>query len=163
MLGGARNFAVDREVAERIERTVPSSIRTTWENRAFLRRAVQYRAAQGIDHFLDIGSGIPAKGNMHEIARAVSPNARVVYVDLDPVAVMQSRTILADDTLSGVLNADLCKPERSWTTRSPGGCSTSTDRSRCAIVALLHVISDTADPADLVARLTSRMTPGSHL
>lgn len=163
MLGGAHNFAVDREVAERIERTVPGSFRTAWSNRAFLRRAVHYCARQGIDQFLDIGSGIPTKGNVHEVARAVIPEARVVYVDVDPVAVMQSRTILAADARCGVVNADL---------RDPGSILSDPITRRLLdldrpvavlMVALLHVIPDSAGPAGLVARLTAPAVPGSHL
>lgn len=163
MLGGAHNFAVDRDAAERIERAVPGSIRTAWENRAFLRRAVQFCAARGIDQFLDVGSGIPTEGNVHEIARSVNPDARVVYVDLDPVAVMQSRTILDGDELSGVVNADLRHPE---TILDDSATRALIDFGRpvaLLLVAVLHVIPDSDDPAALLRRLTAHTVSGSYL
>jgi len=163
MLGGAHNFAVDRAVAERIERAVPGTFRTAWSNRAFLRRAVRYCTEQGIDQFLDIGSGIPTKGNVHEIARAELPRARVVYVDVDPVAVMHSRTILASDELCGVVQADLREPE---TILNDPVTSRLIDFDRpvaVLMIALLHVVPDGWGPAELVSRLTARTTTGSHL
>ena len=163
MLGGAHNFAVDREFAERIEATVPGSARTAWANRAFLRRAVQYCAARGIDQFLDIGSGIPTEGNVHEVARAVNPRARVVYVDLDPVAMMQSRAILADDELAGVVNADLRDPEAILADPDTQRLIDFDRPVAVLLVAILHVIPDADRPSELLARLTAPTAPGSHL
>ncbi|WP_028936771.1 SAM-dependent methyltransferase [Pseudonocardia spinosispora] len=163
MLGGAHNFAVDREAADRIERAVPGTIRTAWENRAFLRRAVQFCTAQGIDQFLDIGSGIPTEGNVHEIARSVNPDARVVYVDLDPVAVMQSRTILEGDELSGVVNADLRQPEAILDDPATRSLIDFDRPVAVLLVALLHVIPDSDGPAELLSRLTAHTVPGSCL
>jgi SAM-dependent methyltransferase len=163
MLGGAHNFAVDRAVADRIERLVPGTIRTAWENRAFLRRAVQYCAGQGIDQFLDIGSGIPTMGNVHEVARAVRPGARVVYVDLDPVAVTQSEAILAEVPGCAVVNADLRDPD---SILDHPGTRELLDFNRpiaVLLVALLHVIPDRDRPAELISRLTRSAEPGSHL
>lgn len=163
MLGGAHNFAVDREVAARMERTVPGTIRTAWENRAFLRRAVRFCTDQGIDQFLDIGSGIPTEGNVHEVARSANPDARVVYVDLDPVAVMQSRTILEGDELSGVVNADLRHPEAILDDPITRRLIDFERPVAVLLVALLHVIPDADDPAALLSRLTARTVPGSFL
>jgi S-adenosyl methyltransferase len=106
-LGGSHNFAVDREVAEQAVALIPEIPEIARANRHFLRRAVLAVVELGVDQFLDLGSGIPTVGNVHEVAREVNPDARVVYVDLDPVAVAQSKQILGDDPKSYVLQADL--------------------------------------------------------
>jgi S-adenosyl methyltransferase len=163
MLGGAHNFAVDREVADRLERLVPGTIRSAWENRAFLRRAVLYCASLGIDQYLDIGSGIPTGGNVHEVARSVLPTARVVYVDLDPVAVLHSRAILTGDALTGVVQGDLRAPEAILDDPVTRQLIDFERPVAVLLVALLHVIPDSAHPAELLTRLTAGAGPGSHL
>ena len=105
-LGGSHNFAVDRELAGRVLEAWPDMPRAAQANRAFLRRAVRFLADQGVRQFLDIGSGIPTVGNVHEVAQAAAPDARVVYVDTDPVAVAHSRAILAGDPQTAVVQAD---------------------------------------------------------
>jgi hypothetical protein len=86
-LGGSHNFAADREVAAKALATMPDGPLIAQANRAFLRRAVRYCADRGIRQFLDIGSGIPTLGNVHEVAQQAASDSRVVYVDVDPVAV----------------------------------------------------------------------------
>src|SRR4029453_9196785 len=92
-LGGSHNFAVDRELFRQLTATMPDLAAQAHASRAFLRRAGHFCVARGIRKFLDIGSGIPTRGNVHEIAQRVAPDARVVYVDIDPVAVAHSRAI----------------------------------------------------------------------
>src|SRR3954467_401154 len=104
-LGGTHNFAVDRAVAERAFALVPAIPRIARANRAFLRRAVRYAAGRGVCQFLDIGSGIPAEGNVHEVARELDGQARVVYVDIDPTAVVHARQILGGDPQTAVVQA----------------------------------------------------------
>src|SRR6266516_3206987 len=111
-LGGLHNFAVDREAARETFAHMPDLPLLMQANRAFLRRAVQFLAGVGVRQFLDIGSGIPTVGNVHEISRQLAPDTRVMYVDIDPVAVAHSRAILAGDPLSGVLQEDLRRPDR---------------------------------------------------
>ena len=84
LLGGKDNFAVDREAAERVKHAIPNTYEIVWENRFFLQRAVRYLAEAGSDQYLDLGTGLPTQGNVHEIAREIIPDARVVYVDNDP-------------------------------------------------------------------------------
>ncbi|HEX6685600.1 MAG TPA: SAM-dependent methyltransferase, partial [Candidatus Limnocylindrales bacterium] len=91
MLGGTHNFPADRDAADAILRMFPSVRLATRVNRAFLRRTVRYLCEMGITQFLDIGSGIPTEGNVHEVAQEANPQARVVYVDIDPVAVSESQ------------------------------------------------------------------------
>jgi hypothetical protein len=115
-LGGTHNFASDRAVAEQAIAVLPKLPDIMRANRAFLQRAVRCAAASGIDQFVDLGSGIPTAGNVHEVAREGNPAARVVYVDVDPVAVLHSQSILDDDPQGSantvVLQADLRDPKR---------------------------------------------------
>jgi hypothetical protein len=162
-LGGAHNFSVDREAARRLEEVIPGAARKAWSNRAFLRRAVQYCCRHGIDQFLDIGSGIPTSGNVHEVARESDPGARVVYVDIDPVAVIQSRNLLAGDDRTAVVQADLRNPEAIL---DDAGTQRLIDFRRpvaVLLVSLMHVITDAEHPARLLARLTARCAAGSYL
>ena len=107
LLGGFYNFDVDRAAAQKITEVLPAMPLFMRANRAFLRRAVRFLTDQGIDQFLDLGSGIPTVGNVHEIAQEANPSARVVYVDNEPVAVTHSRTILQDKSKATVIQADL--------------------------------------------------------
>ena len=106
-LGGSHNFAVDREFAKRAIELWPQLPQIMRENRSFLNRAVRYLVGQGITQFLDLGSGIPTVGNVHEVAQGENPHARVVYVDTDPVAVTLSRSLLAGVANTEIVEADL--------------------------------------------------------
>src|SRR5438552_731483 len=106
-LGGAHNFAVDREAAQRAAAIYPELPMILQVNRGFLRRAVAFLASQGIKQFLDIGSGIPTAGNVHEVAQAIHADARVVYVDIDPVVVLHSEAILQDNPLAASVQGDV--------------------------------------------------------
>src|SRR5689334_7014330 len=110
LLGASHNFAVDREFARRVLAAMPDVTRVAHENRAFLRRAVRYLCDAGVRQFIDLGSGIPTVGNVHDVAQAVDPAATVVYVDLDPVAYAHSRAILADNPHATVIRGDLRRP-----------------------------------------------------
>jgi SAM-dependent methyltransferase len=162
-LGGLHNFSADREMAARAVADWPELPRIMQANRAFLRRAVRHLAAQGIDQFLDIGSGIPTAGNVHEVAQAALGEARVVYVDIDPIAVAHARALLADDPTTGVVEADFTDPASVLddpVTRS------LIDFSRpvgVLVVALLHFVGDDRRPGEVLARYREVMAPGSHL
>src|ERR671928_1604498 len=101
-LGGSHNFEVDREAARKAMEFMPGLPKIMQANRAFMRRAVRFAAEEGITQFLDIGSGIPTFGNVHEVAQAAVPGARVVYVDHDSVAVAHSRAVLAGNDAADV-------------------------------------------------------------
>lgn len=107
LLGGFHNFEGDRAAARKITEALPEMPLYMRANRAFLRRVVRFLTAQGIDQFLDLGSGIPTVGNVHEVAQQANPLARVVYVDNEPIAVTHSRTILQDNANATVIQADL--------------------------------------------------------
>ena len=162
-LGGSHNFEVDREAARKAMEFVPGLPKISQANRAFMRRAVRFAAAEGIDQFLDIGSGIPTFGNVHEVARAAVPGARVVYVDHDPVAVAHSQAVLAGDDLTDVVAADLRKPHEILASTE---VDRLIDRNRpvaLLLVAILHFVADSDDPYGAVARLRDALAPGSML
>lgn len=111
LLGGAHNFAVDRAMGEKVELVMPHARSAARVNRAFLARAVRFMVEQGVRQFLDIGSGIPTVANVHEVAQGMDPECRVVYVDRDPVAVAHSELILAGNSRTVVLQADMRDPD----------------------------------------------------
>jgi SAM-dependent methyltransferase len=163
LLGGSHNFAVDREAARVLISMVPEVPLIAQANRAFLRRAVRFLVAAGIRQFLDIGSGVPTAGNVHEVARQVAPDTRVVYVDIDPVAVAEGRQILAGDDRTVVLQEDARRPER--ITGHPAVRELlDFDRPVGLVLAsLLHFIPDADDPQAVVAALRDAVVPGSYL
>jgi hypothetical protein len=110
LLGGYNNFEVDRLAAKKVLEADPHARLSAYANRAFLRRVVNFIVEQGIDQFLDIGSGIPTRGNVHEVAQRANPAARVVYVDIDPVAVTYSLNLLKDNPNATAIRADARRP-----------------------------------------------------
>jgi hypothetical protein len=111
LLGGKDNFAVDREGAASFLKYVPDSGRVAKENRAALSKGVRYMAEQGVDQFLDIGAGLPTMENTHQVAQSVNPDAKVVYVDNDPIVLCHGRALLATDDSTTVVTADLRDPQ----------------------------------------------------
>jgi hypothetical protein len=162
-LGGAHNFAVDRELGEMISKLTPNIGETMRANRAFLRRAVRFLAEQGVRQFLDIGSGIPTVGNVHQVARDATPDARVVYVDLDPVAVTHSRAILGDDPQTVVLAADLRDPDRILAGARACGLIDFGEPVAVLVLGVLHFIPDSDDPSGIMARFRDAVAAGSYL
>ena len=162
-LGGSHNLEVDRQMAREAIALWPDLPTIMQSNRAFLRRAVRYAAEHGISQFLDIGSGIPTVGNVHEAAQQANPQACVVYVDSDPIAVAHSRAILAGDERTAVVQADLREPDSLFEDPS---VQTLLDLNRpvaVLMVAVLHFVPDEDDPAGAVARIGARLAGGSFL
>ncbi len=162
-LGGAHNFEVDREFARQAKRLLPDVDVVARMNRRFLQRVVRELARDGVDQFLDLGSGIPTVGNVHEIAQALNPEAKVVYVDNETVAVAHSQLILEDNPSATVVDADIRDPklvlENPETTRV-------LDFSRPVAVimcTILHFISDDADPFAIVRTYRDALASGSYL
>ncbi|MFE7182180.1 SAM-dependent methyltransferase [Streptomyces erythrochromogenes] len=162
-LGGSHNFEVDRQAARRAMEFMPGLPKIMQANRAFMRRAVRHAVADGVTQFLDIGSGIPTFGNVHEIARAASPQARVVYVDHDPVAVAHSHAVLLDDEQTGVVAADLRKPQEILAAPEVGRLLDFDRPVALLLVAVLHFLEDTDRPYEAVAELREALAPGSLL
>jgi hypothetical protein len=163
-IGGKDHSAADRQAAEEVARCRPHVEAGARANRAFLARAVRYLAAERhIRQFLDIGPGLPAPGNAHEVAQAIAPDSRVVYVDNDPVVVSRARAQLvsAPEGVCGYFEADLRDPElvvweaaRTLDMTQPVGL---------LLVAVLHFVPDTDDPAGIVAALLNGLAPGSFV
>lgn len=162
-LGGSHNFEVDREAARRAMEFMPGLPKIMQANRAFMRRAVRYAVDNGVTQFLDIGSGIPTFGNVHEVAQAASDAARVVYVDHDPVAVAHSRAVLAGDARSAVVSADLRKPSGILDSPEVGELLDLDRPVALLLVAVLHFLEDADEPAAAVAELLDALAPGSLL
>ncbi|GIE31795.1 hypothetical protein Ait01nite_048400 [Actinoplanes italicus] len=162
-LGGSHHLPVDRELAGHIEAMTPDIGATMRANRAFLQRAVRFLARAGVRQYLDIGSGIPATGNVHEIAQAEAPGSAVVYVDVDPVAVEHSRAILADVPATGVVLADARDTELVLSATAELGLIDFGQPVAVLLAGVLHFVPDEANPAGIVAGLRAAVGPGSHL
>lgn len=162
-LGGFHNVAIDRQAAEAVLRIFPEASLALQANRAFLRRAVNFLTAQGIDQFLDIGSGIPTVGNVHEVAQHANPAARVVYIDSDPVAVEHSNAILAGNPHATAIEADARQPERLLQHPDVRRLLDFRRPIGVLIVALLHFLPDDADAYGLVCTVRDALAPGSYI
>jgi len=163
-LGGKDNFAADRAAAQQAIRDCPEIVPTARANRGFLVRTVRFLAAEaGIRQFLDIGTGIPTENNTHDVAQAVAPDSRVVYVDNDPLVLAHARALLAShpDGATAYLEADLRDPQRILDLAAD-----VLDFRRPVAVLLLatvHHIDDEDDPHEIVTTLMNGVPPGSYL
>lgn len=162
-LGGSHNFEVDREAARKAMEFLPGLPKIMQANRAFMRRAVRFAAAEGITQFLDIGSGIPTFGNVHEVAQEASPGAHVMYVDHDPVAVAHSQAVLAGNATADVVAADLRKPQEILASAEVQRLIDVNRPVALLLVAILHFVEDADDPYGAVAQLRDALAPGSLL
>jgi hypothetical protein len=162
-LGGHHNFVVDRELAEAMATLDPWIPAACKANRAFLGRAVLFLAKQGIRQFLDIGSGIPTAGNVHEVAQREAPGCRVVYVDRDPVAVAEGRALLNGSPNTAVIQADVRDPAQILSHPQVGKLINFGEPVGIVLVAILHFVMDAAHPREIVARFRDVAAPGSYL
>ncbi|MET9228668.1 SAM-dependent methyltransferase [Lentzea sp. NPDC003310] len=162
-LGGAHNFAADRAVGQKTLETMPELRGVVLNHRAFLRRAVRYLLGRGVRQFLDLGSGIPTVGNVHEIALAADPEARVVYVDIDPVAVAHSRSLLNGNDQVSVLHADVRDAQGVLASAEVDKQLDFDEPVAVLMIALLHFVSDEEDPWGIIGEYRDRLAPGSFL
>jgi hypothetical protein len=163
VLGGKDNFAADRAVVAEVQKTFPDGGGAARVNRALLGRAVRYMAQAGIDQFLDLGSGLPTVQNTHQIAQAVNPSARVVYVDNDPMVLAHGRALLAENKSTIVVTADLMEPEQLLARPEITGFLDLSRPLGLIMAAIVHHILDEEDPYDIVARYTRLLPSGSYL
>jgi S-adenosyl methyltransferase len=164
-LGGKDNYAADRELAERSLEAAPELRDIARENRKFLQRAVQALADLGIRQFLDIGTGIPTRGNTHQVAQSVVPEARVAYVDNDPIVAAHSRALLAGtpEGRIAVIQEDLRRPAVILGNPEVRETLDFAEPVAIMLVSVLQFIPDSDDPAGIVARLCAAAVPGSCL
>src|SRR6201992_3839008 len=163
-LGGKDNFAADRQVVESVVRVVPEAPVIARANRAFLRRAVRYLVGEpGITQLLDIGSGLPAAGNVHEIAHELNPAVRTMYVDNDPVVHVHGQALLAVSVTTEVVTADLRRPAELIELPQIEDCLHLGQPMGLLLTAVLHHVNDKEDPAGIMTALRGAMSPGSYL
>ncbi|WP_235558055.1 SAM-dependent methyltransferase [Sphaerimonospora mesophila] len=163
-LGGKDNFPTDREAAERVLTIAPEARELARQNRAFLRRAVRYLVAEaGIRQFVDIGAGLPTQGNVHEVAAEVDPGTQVAYVDNDPVVLSHARALLSSTTNTIAVQGDLRDPEAILDDPELNSLIDFTEPVAILLVAVLHFISDSDKPDDLIGRLRDAVPRGSYL
>jgi hypothetical protein len=162
-LGGKDNYEADRIAAEAAIAVRPTIVRDIRENRDFMRRAVAYLAAEGVRQFIDIGAGIPTTPNLHEVVQDIAPDARIVYVDNDPVVLAHVRALLVStpEGETSYIQADL---------RDPGLILEEAARTldfaqptAVSLVSILQLIRDEEDPYEIVARLMGTVARGSYL
>ncbi|MGH3401046.1 MAG: SAM-dependent methyltransferase [Streptosporangiaceae bacterium] len=164
LLGGKDNYAVDREAALALTAAIPSAARAARDNREFLGRAVHFLAAEaGITQFLDIGTGLPTQGNVHEIAQAVNRCARVVYVDNDPVVLAHGRALLADNPNVHVVEGDLEYPRELLGRKEVRQRIDFSKPVAVLLVAVLHFLDDSLRPWEILEAITHRIAPASYV
>jgi hypothetical protein len=162
-LGGNHNFAVDRALVEELLRIQPDVKRFAIMNRAFMRRAVLFLIDQGIRQFLDLGSGIPTVGNVHEIAQAADPTARVVYVDNEHVAVAHSQLLLEGDPNTAIVHADITKPNLVLGDEATRRILDFNQPIGLLAITIGHYVLDQHDPIGVFATYRDALVPGSYL
>ncbi|GAA1976145.1 SAM-dependent methyltransferase [Kitasatospora viridis] len=164
-LGGKDNYPVDRQAAEQVLKVFPTMRTAVWANRAFMHRATRVLAQRGLRQWLDIGTGIPTSPNLHEVAQSVAPEARVVYVDNDPIVLVHSRALMTSspEGRTAYVHGDV---------RDPGAILEAPEIARTldltqpvvlSMVALLHFVPDLAEARAIVDRLLGELPSGSAL
>jgi S-adenosyl methyltransferase len=165
LLGGKDNFLADRHAAEQLLAAVPTAAVAARENRAFLARAVRFLAREaGICQFLDVGTGLPTGGSVHEIAQAEDPRrVRVVYADCDSVVVRHAEALVGDSLTVAVTNADLRQPRWLLTNPTVQSLINLAEPVAVLLVAVLHFLEDREDPWSTVNCIKDLVAPGSYI
>jgi hypothetical protein len=163
LLGGKDNYAVDRAAAARFIELVPEVPRIARANRQFLARSVRFLAQAGVRQFIDLGAGLPTSPNVHEAAREIIPDARVVYVDHDPVVLTHGNALLATDDGVTVIRADMREPAEVLGHPEVARMIDFSQPVGVLILAVLHFVGDDEGPAQIVAGYRDRVPAGSYL
>ncbi len=163
LLGGYHNFEIDRKAAEHFGAIFPDLALTAQLNRAFLRRAATFVSKQGIDQFLDLGSGIPTVGNVHEIVQEYQPHARTVYVDIEPVAIAHAETLLADDRNTAAILGDIRRPHEILEHPITKQLIDFSRPVGLLVVAMLHYVTDDEEAERVLNVFKDQLVSGSYL
>jgi hypothetical protein len=163
LLGGAHNLEPDRIVAQQAEELVPGARTIARINRAFLGRVVRDLVGVGVRQFLDLGSGIPTVGNVHEIAQNTAPECRVLYVDRDPIAVAHTELMLAGNDNAGVLGADMRDMDAILSSAQARRLLRFDEPIALLMVMMVHWLSDEDDPWGLIGQYRDALPSGSYL
>ncbi|QHC28275.1 SAM-dependent methyltransferase [Streptomyces sp. HF10] len=164
-LGGKTNYVVDREAAQEVIRVFPAIETVAKVNRAYMHRAVRYLAEQGIRQFIDVGTGIPTSPNLHDVAQEVAPDSRVVYVDNDPIVLVYADELL-DGTPQGrtaYVQANATEPDEVWAAVRERGILDPELPVALSLHALMHFVTDSQKPYEIVRRLLEPLPSGSYL
>jgi hypothetical protein len=164
-LGGKNHFAADRELAQRLMQATPTIRTAARENRAFLGRAVRFLAEEaGIRQFLDIGTGLPTVGNVHEVAQSIAPESRVVYVDNDPLVLAHARALLTSskEGRTAYIHADLREPQKILDDPATRKVLDFGKPTALLMLATLHLIQDEDGPEQVIATLLDALPSGSY-
>ncbi|MBL7487956.1 SAM-dependent methyltransferase [Frankia sp. AgB1.9] len=164
-LGGKDNFPADRQAAAQIQAAFPHTPAAAVQNRAFLVRTVRYLAQAGIRQFLDIGTGIPTRPNLHEVVQAVAPQSRVVYADNDPIVLAHARALLTSDARgrTAYLDADLRDPGRILAAPELLDTIDLTQPVALSVIAVLHFVPVENDQYGIIRTLVDALPSGSYL
>ncbi len=164
LLGGGDNYEVDRAACAELIRIAPSSKALALANRAFLRRAVRFLAAEcEVRQFLDHGSGLPTRDNVHQIAQRIDHTSRVVYLDNDPTVVAHSRSTLAENDATAVLYADMRNTDSVFDSAAVKRLIRRDEATAALFVSVLHCLPDSDEPGELLKRVAGRLAPRSYL
>jgi S-adenosyl methyltransferase len=164
LLGGKEHLEVDRRAANALLNVVPEAAELAKDGRSFRRRALEYLVRDaGIRQIIDVGSGLPNEGNVHEVAHAIDPGVRTVYVDNDPVVLAHARALLVTDEHTAVITADLRNPESIFDHTDIPGLIDLDEPFAVLLSGVVHHLSDDDDPDAVVAAVRNRLSPGSYL
>lgn len=164
VLGGKDHYEIDRQVSAALFAAVPETSNLAQDNRNHLRRAVTWLVREaGIRQILDLGSGLPTAGNVHEIAHAVDPSVRVVYVDIDPIVLAHGRALLADDDTTTVITGDVRDVDAVFADPEVTALIDTTQPFAVLAASILHHLSDDEDPYAVAEKIRARLSPGSYL
>jgi hypothetical protein len=163
ILGGYHNFEMDRLVAEKVIEIYPDARRSAQACRAFLRRVVTFLVEQGVDQFLDVGAGIPTVGNTHKVAQNANPAVRVVYVDIDPVAVAHSRAMLQDNPQATAIQGDVQQPQEILNHPEVKGLLDFGRPVAVLLLLILHAVPDDEEAYSAVRTFRAALAPGSYI
>jgi O-methyltransferase involved in polyketide biosynthesis len=162
-LGGTDNYEVDRVAGEKVRANMPEATDAVWANRGFLQRSVRWLAEHGIRQFIDMGAGLPTMNNTHDAAQAVAPDARVLYVDNDPLVRVHANKLLEGSSGTAFITADFRDPESLFDHEVTREVIDLTQPVGLLVVALTHFIPAEDDPEGIIRRYMERLAPGSYL